>query len=97
MATGYGLDGRGSIPTGVDIFSTPECQPRFWGPSNLLSNGYRGIFPRGVKRSGHYTDQSLLSIAEIKYGGAIPPLPIRLHGMFFFGATAPIWALGLPP
>jgi hypothetical protein len=31
---GYGLENRGSIP----------CRNRLWGPSSLLSNGYRGHF-----------------------------------------------------
>jgi hypothetical protein len=50
IATGYGLDDRGfrvRVPVGSRIFSSP-CRPnRLWGPLNLLSNGYRGFFPRG--------------------------------------------------
>jgi hypothetical protein len=38
-----------------------------------------GCFP-GVKRQGRVADQSPLSSAEVKDAGAIPPLPIRLHG-----------------
>jgi hypothetical protein len=34
----------------------------------------------GVKRQGHETYHSPPSIVEVKNGGAIPPLPIRLHG-----------------
>jgi hypothetical protein len=45
IATGYGLNDR--VPVGSRIFSFP-CRPdRLWGSSNLLSNGYRGLFPRG--------------------------------------------------
>jgi hypothetical protein len=39
IATGYALDGRGSNP-GRDI--GPD---RLSGPTSLLFNGYRGIFP----------------------------------------------------
>jgi hypothetical protein len=38
-AKSYGLDGRGSIPDNVQTGSE--------GPPSLLSNEYRGLFPRG--------------------------------------------------
>jgi hypothetical protein len=43
-------DGRsddwGSIPGGGwEFFSSTLCPNRLWGPPNLLSNGYRGLFP----------------------------------------------------
>jgi hypothetical protein len=50
IATGYGLDNGGiavRVPVGSRIFSSPRRPDRFWGPTNLLSNGYRGLFPRG--------------------------------------------------
>jgi len=32
---------------GYGYFSSPPCPNRLWGPSSLLSNGYRGCFPGG--------------------------------------------------
>jgi hypothetical protein len=50
IATGYGLDDREvgvRVPVRSRIFSS-QCRPdRLWSPLILLSNGYRGIFPRG--------------------------------------------------
>jgi hypothetical protein len=49
-ANGYGLDDREvgvRAPVGARYFSLPRRPGRFWGPPNLLSNGYRGIFTQG--------------------------------------------------
>jgi hypothetical protein len=35
----------------------------------------------GVNHLGHEADHSLPSSAEVKYDGAIPPLPMHLHCM----------------
>jgi hypothetical protein len=49
IETDYGLDFWGSIPgRGKIFFFTPQRPDRLWGPPSLLSNGYRGIFPRGL-------------------------------------------------
>jgi hypothetical protein len=41
-----------------------------------------GSFPGGgVKRQGREADHSPPSYVEVKKDGAIPPLPLRLHGM----------------
>jgi hypothetical protein len=49
IATGYGLDDRGvgvPVPIGSRMLSSPRRPHRFCGPPSLLSNGYRGLFPR---------------------------------------------------
>jgi hypothetical protein len=50
IATGYGLHYRGvgvRDPVGARIFTSPSRPDRLWGPHNLLSNGYRELFPGG--------------------------------------------------
>jgi hypothetical protein len=42
-ATGYELDGMGTIPgRGNQFFSSPQGPYGLWDPPSLLSNGYRG-------------------------------------------------------
>jgi hypothetical protein len=53
-----------------------ETRPaRLWGPPTLLSNGYWGFFPPGVKRPERDADHSPPSSPEVKNYGSIPPLP----------------------
>jgi hypothetical protein len=69
IATGYGLDDRGTgVRVAVDarIFSSPRRPDRFWGPPIILSNGYWGLFPRRVKRPGREADHSPATSAEVK-------------------------------
>jgi hypothetical protein len=54
IETGYGLYDRAvgvQIPVDATLFSSPLRQDRFWAPTNLLSNGYRGSFS-GSKADG---------------------------------------------
>jgi len=37
-----------------------------WGPPSLLSNGYEGFFPEGVKQLGREADHSPPSSAEVE-------------------------------
>jgi hypothetical protein len=75
MATGYGLDDRGvgvRVPVGSRIFSSPRSPGQLWGPHNLLSNEYRGLFPvgQGVKLTTH-----LQLAPRSRKCGSIHPLP----------------------
>jgi hypothetical protein len=47
-AIAYRLDDRGvgvRVPIVSTSFSSPGRPDRLWGPTNLLSNEYRGFFP----------------------------------------------------
>jgi hypothetical protein len=47
LATGRTTEEVGvRVPVLSRILSSPRRPDRFWGPPNLLSNGYRGHFPR---------------------------------------------------
>jgi hypothetical protein len=50
IATAYWLDDREvgvRVPVESRIFTSPYRLDRLWGPPNLLSNGYWGLFTRG--------------------------------------------------
>jgi hypothetical protein len=48
-----------------------------WDPLRLLSNGYRELFPPGVKRQGREADHSSLSSAEVKNAWRYTSAPWR--------------------
>jgi hypothetical protein len=70
IVTDYGLGDSGSIHDSARVFSFPQRPDRLRGSPSLLSNGCRGL-----KRQKREADHSPPSGAEIKKGGAIPPLP----------------------
>jgi hypothetical protein len=64
-----------------DFFFPPQRADWLWDPLRLLSNGYKGLLPLGVKWLRYEADHSLPFRANIKNNGAMPPLPIHLHGV----------------
>jgi hypothetical protein len=78
--TGYTAGVR--FPTGARDFSlVHSVQTGSATPSALYIMGTGGSLSVSVKRPGREADQSLPSSTEIKNGRAIPPLPIRVHGV----------------
>jgi hypothetical protein len=84
ITTGYGLDKRGfevQVPVGSRVLTSPYNPDRPWSPPNLLSNGYRGLFPRG-KTAGREAGYSPSSSAKVKKSvGPYIHSPIHLHGV----------------
>jgi hypothetical protein len=64
IETGYGLDDRGVgvwVPVGATIVISACRSDQLWGPLNLLSNEYQGLFPRDRE-----ADHSHPASAEVK-------------------------------
>jgi hypothetical protein len=78
---GYGMDGPGLIPGSARFFSSPQHADRLWGPPSPPIKWVPGALSPGVKQQGHEADHSPPSNAEVKNGGAIPPLPPCLNGI----------------
>jgi hypothetical protein len=73
IATGCGLEDQGvgvRVPVGSRIFCSPRRPDRLWGPPNLLSNGYWGLFFPGVKLTAH-----LQLVPRSSKCGSIRPVP----------------------
>jgi hypothetical protein len=69
IETDYGLDDLKvgfRVPVRSRIFSSPRLPDLLWGPPNLLSNGYEGSFPGGIKRQWLEADNSHPTSAEFK-------------------------------
>jgi hypothetical protein len=54
---------------------------RLWGSPSLLSNGYQGLFPWGVKRPGREADHLRLVPRSKNVWCYTSTPPIRLHGV----------------
>jgi hypothetical protein len=78
LMTGYWLDDRCvgvRVPVGLRIFSSPRRPDRLWDPPSLLSNGYRGLFPRGQSGQGVKLTTHLQLVPRSRKRGSIHPLP----------------------
>jgi hypothetical protein len=69
----YGMYGYGSIPDRRTIVFSITSRPAL-GPIQPLIQRVPEPFPPGIKRQGHEADHSPESSAEVKNGGAIPPV-----------------------
>jgi hypothetical protein len=81
IATGLGLDDRGSIPSRGKIFLISTASRPALGPTQSPIQWILGAISLGEKRPGSEADYSFPSSVEDKNGGAIPPLLICLHGV----------------
>jgi hypothetical protein len=81
IETGYKLHGRGSILGRSKRFSVLCSIQTGSGPHSSSYPIAAGAVSPCVKRHWIEADNTPPSSVEIKNGGAIPPIPIRLYGM----------------
>jgi hypothetical protein len=74
IATGYGLDGRGSNPGKAKIYLFSTASRPALGLTQTPIQWVLGAISPGVMWRGHEADHSPPSTAEVKNGGAIPSL-----------------------
>ena len=79
LCIGQPRDRRLILDTGNTLLPSPKRPDRLWGTPNILFHWYRTIYPpaysdRDVKINAHHL------VPRSRIRGAIPPLPIRLHG-----------------
>jgi hypothetical protein len=65
IGTGYGLGDRIGV-RGLGIFLFDTASRTAPGPTHLVSNGYRGLFPWGVRQRGREADHTPPSSAQVK-------------------------------
>jgi hypothetical protein len=73
--TGYEQDGRGLIPSKGKVFLLSMDSRPAPGPTQTPIQLVLGTFSPGLKRPAREADYSPPFNAEVKNGGAIPPLP----------------------
>jgi hypothetical protein len=72
---GYGLDGLGFIPGSTRFFLFSTATRPALEPTQPHIKWVPGSRPPGVKWQEYEANHSPPSIAEVKKGGAMPPLP----------------------
>jgi hypothetical protein len=73
----YRLEDRGSIPGRSKVFFLwLLCPGQLWGTPSLLSNGYRGSFPRGKARLRRDTDHSPHVVSRSRMSTSYSILPL---------------------
>jgi hypothetical protein len=75
ITVGYRLDSQDLIPgRGKRFFSSSQHLDWFWGPASPSIQSVTGILSLGIRQLGLEADHFPPSNAEVKNGGAIPPL-----------------------